>query len=178
MGRMAGREIDWAAKQVTGSIDQNMASRLLDNFKTNNIVQLVSRASGGELQIVMSPTGQLVVDGIKRQGPDTGNANWTVIQEGNNQIRLHNNNNYLAIVNGNTILTTMPPGTKHGVETLFQLSQSGTQFVSFASKKDTGHRIGILPAGQLKPALATGSGEHSHFGIRLIYSPYQPAGHK
>lgn len=34
-------------------------------------------------------------------------AVWTVINEGNNQVRLHNNFNYLGIVNGQTILIHM-----------------------------------------------------------------------
>lgn len=29
---------------------------------------------------------------------------WTVINEGHNQVRLHNHNNFLAIVNGQTIV--------------------------------------------------------------------------
>lgn len=31
-------------------------------------------------------------------------AVWTVINEGSNQVRLHNNFNYLAIVNGQTMV--------------------------------------------------------------------------
>lgn len=31
-------------------------------------------------------------------------AVWTVINEGHNQVRLHNHNNFLAIVNGQTIV--------------------------------------------------------------------------
>lgn len=31
-------------------------------------------------------------------------ALWTVINEGSNQVRLHNNFNYLAIVNGQTMV--------------------------------------------------------------------------
>ena len=31
-------------------------------------------------------------------------AMWTVINEGHNQVRLHNHNNFLAIVNGQTIV--------------------------------------------------------------------------
>lgn len=31
-------------------------------------------------------------------------AVWTVINEGHNQVRLHNHNNFLAILNGQTIV--------------------------------------------------------------------------
>jgi hypothetical protein len=34
-------------------------------------------------------------------------ALWTVINEGNNQVRLHNNNNYIAVVNGITQIVHM-----------------------------------------------------------------------
>jgi hypothetical protein len=42
---------------------------LQDNFKTGNVVQLVSQSSGHCLQIVMGPMGQLVVDGMGPEGP-------------------------------------------------------------------------------------------------------------
>ncbi|CAG2256014.1 unnamed protein product [Mytilus edulis] len=76
-------------------------------FQTNNVVQLVSRASGRSLQIVMSPTQQLVIDGCGAEGPQAFNTLWTVVNESNNQVRLHNNNNYIAIVNGLTQLVHM-----------------------------------------------------------------------
>ena len=34
-------------------------------------------------------------------------ASWTVVNEGNNQVRLHNNNNFLTIMNGNTMVISM-----------------------------------------------------------------------
>lgn len=34
-------------------------------------------------------------------------ATWTVVNEGNNQVRLHNNNNFLAVINGNTVVINM-----------------------------------------------------------------------
>ncbi|OWF35642.1 uncharacterized protein LOC110442690 [Mizuhopecten yessoensis] len=174
MGRMTEREINWVANKAVGHVDQNAISPVLDHFKTNNIVQLISRASGRTLQIVAAPTGHLVVDGAGLEGPNVPNAVWTVINEGKNQVRLHNNNNYLAIVNGNTVLVNMPPGAVHGVETLLQLSLAGRQFVTIMSKKVGGQYVGVIPSGQLKSALATGGGDHGQFGVRLIYSPYPP----
>ncbi|XP_033762545.1 uncharacterized protein LOC117344054 [Pecten maximus] len=178
VGRMTEREINYVADKAFGSIDQNATYPVLDHFQTNNVIQLVSRASGHTIQIVVSPTGQLVVDGAGQEGPNVPNAIWTVVNEGKNQVRLHNNNNYLAISNGNTCLVNMPPGSKHGVETLLQLSSFGNQFVSLMSKKVHGQYVGVLPSGQLKAALATGCGDHGQFGVRLIYSPYPPQAHK
>ena len=37
----------------------------------------------------------------------TVTATWTVVNEGSNQVRLHNNNNFLAIINGNTVVINM-----------------------------------------------------------------------
>ncbi|XP_069110550.1 uncharacterized protein [Argopecten irradians] len=174
MGRMADREINFVANKAVGHIDQNAASPILNYFTTNNTIQLVSKASGRTLQIVAAPTGHLVVDGAGIEGPQAHNAIWTVVNEGRNQVRLHNNYNYLAIINGNTVVVNMPPGTQHGVETLLQLSLTGQQFVTLGSKKTSGQHVGVLPTGQLKAALATGTGNHAQFGVRLISSPYPP----
>ena len=43
-------------------------------FTTNNVIQLVSRVSGRTVQIVQSPTGQLVVDGNGQEGPNCYNG--------------------------------------------------------------------------------------------------------
>ena len=45
-----------------------------DVFHTGNVIQLVSRVSNHALQIVMSPTKQLVVDGAGGQGPQFTNG--------------------------------------------------------------------------------------------------------
>lgn len=45
-------------------------------FQTKNVVQLVSRASGRSLQIVMSPTQQLVIDGSGLEGPQAYNSKY------------------------------------------------------------------------------------------------------
>ncbi|XP_060066925.1 uncharacterized protein LOC132547185 [Ylistrum balloti] len=177
MGRMTERELNWVANKAVGHIDQNSANPILGNFTTNNVIQLISRASGHSLQIVMAPTGELVVDGAGPEGPQVNNAVWTVVNEGKNQVRLHNNYNYLAIIRGNTMVMNMPPGSQHGVETLFQVSVAAKQFVTLMSVSTNGQYVGVLPSGQLKSALATGSGDHAQFGIRLLSSPYpQQAG--
>ena len=37
-------------------------------------------------------------------------VHWTVVNEGANQVRLHNNNNFLAIINGTTVIMHMVSG--------------------------------------------------------------------
>lgn len=169
-GRMIDREIGAVANTISSQ------AQVLNAFATNNVVQLISRSSGGTLQVVQSSSGHLVVDGC---GPDAQAFNnvWTVINEGNNMVRLHNNNNYLAIVNGTTTVVFMPPGSHHGIETKLRLSTVG-QFVLMESCKESGGYVGILNNGSLKSALATGRENHSHFGVRLVSSPYPQQGAK
>jgi len=137
-------------------------------------VQFISRKSGRTLQIVQAPTGQLVVDGMGPEGPTFYNAHWTVLNEGNNIVRLYNQSNYLAIVNGSTIIVPVANPAMAGVETKLRLGQTG-QFVTLESFKGSGHHIGILQDGSLKSALATGKEMDAHFGVRLIHSPYAMA---
>lgn len=167
-GRMIDREIGAVASTVTTQ------AQVLNNFATNNVVQLISRTSGRTLQVVQSATGHLVVDGCGADAQAFNNV-WTVINEGSNMVRLHNNNHYLAIVNGTTTVVFMQPGTPHGIETKLRLSAIGN-FVLIESCKETGRHVGILEKGNLKPALATGRETHSHFGVRLVSTPYPQTG--
>ncbi|KAL4229087.1 hypothetical protein ACF0H5_012126 [Mactra antiquata] len=168
IGKSVSREVDWTVDQINKGLANTATGNILSQFQSGNVIQLVSRCSGKSLQILQGPAS-LVVDGL---GQDHApNAAWTVVNEGNNQVRLHNNNNFLAIINGNTVLINMPPGVMHGVETKFRLTQRG-QFIFLESMKEPGKHIGILPSGQLKAALATGKEDHSMFGVRLLHSPY------
>ncbi|XP_064617815.1 uncharacterized protein LOC135481954 isoform X2 [Liolophura sinensis] len=175
----ADRTVNALTKEVDRAVGYHTDTTLLQLFQTQNVVQLVSRSNGQALQIVMSQSGQPVVDGLGAINPhghtiqdQPFNTLWTVINEGKNQVRLHNNNNYLAIVNGNTIVMNIAPGTPHGVESKFQLYQVANQFVTLESCKEYGRHVGILPNGTLKPALATGKDLHGQFGVRLVFSPY------
>ena len=55
---------------------------LQDNFKTGNVIQLVSQSSGHSLQVVVGPAGQLVVDGMGPEGPTVyhgeGQLQWNL----------------------------------------------------------------------------------------------------
>ncbi|XP_063439390.1 uncharacterized protein LOC134720805 isoform X2 [Mytilus trossulus] len=176
----AGREVEkglnWAGNQIDHTVKQCETGNILETFQTNNVVQLVSRASGHSLQIVeSSETKQPVLDGCGKEGPQASNALWTIVNEGKNQVRLHNNNNYIAIVNGITQLVNMPPGTMHGEETKIQLHQTD-QFVTMESCKTVAQYVGVLDDGQLKSALATHRNDtHAMFGVRLISTPYDGA---
>nr|XP_022324917.1 uncharacterized protein LOC111125426 [Crassostrea virginica] len=153
--------------------NQHNYGPVMENFVTGNQVQLVSKSSGRCLQIVQSQTGQLVVDGTGNFGPQFFNAVWTVINEGSNQVRLHNNFNYLAIVNGQTMVIHVPQGAHFGIETKLQLILKGQNFVCLESVKERGKCVGVLPDGSLKPALAcSASDDHAKFGVHLTSTPY------
>ncbi|KAL3887295.1 hypothetical protein ACJMK2_027237 [Sinanodonta woodiana] len=171
LGNTVGREVDYCVTTINKSLSTCATGNVMNLFQTGNVVQLVSRASGHTLQIVMAPAGHLMVDGMGPEGIQAQNASWTIINEGMNQVRLHNNNNYLTIINGNTYVVNMPPGVMHGIETKFQMHQIG-QFILFESLKERNRYVGVLPNGQLKSALACGREDHSHFGVRLLFSPY------
>lgn len=164
------REVNLVGRDINRSIDSTWKCPTLDLFRTGNIVQLVSHTSGRSLQIVTSPQGYLVVDGMGLEGASFYHAHWTVVNEGNNVVRLHNNNNYLAIVNGATVIGSFPPPAKPGPESRFQVSIKGN-FVTLESMTERGRHIGIMASGELKSALATGKEQDGQFAVRLIHSP-------
>ncbi|ESO99924.1 hypothetical protein LOTGIDRAFT_230861 [Lottia gigantea] len=171
VGKQLGKEIDYCSNKLNTALDTNASGTMLDMFKNGNVVQLVSRASGRCLQIVSLPDNSLIVDGHGPSDPKAFFTHWTVVNEGQNQVRLHNNNNYLCIANGHTCLAHVGPGVTQGLETKFQLTQTN-QFVIFESLKERHRHIGILSDGQLKPAVATGREDHAQFGVNVIYTPY------
>lgn len=65
------------------------------------------------------------------------------------------------------LFVVQPPGVMHGVETKWQLSMM-QNFVLLESMKERGRHIGVLPNGQLKPALACGRENHAQFGVQLL----------
>ncbi|RUS78853.1 hypothetical protein EGW08_013395 [Elysia chlorotica] len=97
-------------------------------------------------------------------------AIWIVTNEGNNQVRLHNCNNYLAIENGHTIVKPFPAGSVLGPETRFQLSQMQFQFVTLESLQHRGEYVGFLPSGESKPSKGTLKDNSTQFGVKLLVS--------
>ncbi|KAK2191613.1 hypothetical protein NP493_50g04065 [Ridgeia piscesae] len=158
VGRNISKEADRASQSFQHAVDANRSSPILDLFRSGNVIQLISRSSGKCLEIVQAPDGKLIVD-----------AHWTVLNEGNNIIRLYSGNNYLAIANGTTQIISVSSPALAGVETTFRLSQTD-QFILLEARRENGLHVGILPTGELKSALATGRETHAHFGVRLIVS--------
>ncbi|CAH1797440.1 unnamed protein product, partial [Owenia fusiformis] len=137
------KEADNLSKTVSKSIDANWSSKETNMFKEGNVVQLISKASGKSLQIVQSPNGQFMVDGCGMEGPSAANAVWTVEVVGSNIVKLQNNYNYLAVINGCTTLIYFPPqsGYALGTETHFRLQQI-SNFILLDSFKESGHHVG------------------------------------
>lgn len=120
-------------------------------------------------------------------------AHWTVVNEGNRFIRLHNKNNYLAVVNGSTLIVTpvssivsslqsvcewLTPERLHachfqespslaGAETKLKLVVRDN-YVLFESSVTSNQHIGILPSGHLKSAAVSGRDMDSQFGTVLV----------
>jgi len=155
-----------AAKEKTlNTMDKHRLQ--LDNFKTGNIVVLISRTSASALQ--------KVGDTVNGKGkPDSDNAKWTIVDMGNHTCRLHNGHDFLAIVDGTTKLIHFDDSVTASDETHFKL-QNHEQFVSFESNKTDGHHVGILSDGELKPALATGKENDSHFAVKMIHDAHPEA---
>ncbi|XP_059141671.1 uncharacterized protein LOC131929394 isoform X2 [Physella acuta] len=172
VGKQLGHELDKAGKTINDAVDRNYQSALLDLFKNGNVVQLVSRVTGRTLQIVISSTGQMVLDANGPLDPNAFNTLWTVTNEGSNQVRLHNYQNYITVIDGETVIRTYPPGTATGPETKFQLSQIHQQFVMLESLKEKNRHVGFMPSGELKPALATIKEPSSQLGVKLVSTPY------
>jgi hypothetical protein len=172
VGKQITVQLDKAGGKINEAVDKNYTSALLDLFGTGNTVQLVSRVTGRTVQIVVSPTGQMVLDANGPLDPNAFNTLWTVTNEGNNQIRLHNYNNYITLVDGQTAINPLHPGTTAGLESKFQLSQIQQQFITLESLKEKARHVGFLATGELKPALATGKEPSSQFGVKLVSTAY------
>lgn len=180
VGKQVGKELDYAGKKINETVDKNYSSALLSLIKTGNVIQLISRSSGRTVQIVMGPTGLMMVDALGPLDPGAYNTLWTVVNEGNNQVRLHNYNNYLAVMNGVTCIIPVPPGTLPGQETKFQLSQIITQeFISLESLQFKSQHVGFNKLGQIKAANMTIKDVDGQYGVKLVSTAYpvvQPVG--
>ncbi|GFR59880.1 hypothetical protein ElyMa_001805800 [Elysia marginata] len=172
VGKQISKEIDYASAKVNETVDQHYSSALLDMFKNGNSVQLISRLTGRCVQIVIDAHGLMVLDANGVCDPNAFNSVWIVTNEGNNQVRLHNSNNYLAIENGHVIVKPFASGSVLGPETKFQLSQTQFQFVTLESLNARGEHVGFLPTGQVKPAKGTIKDNGSMFGVKLVASSY------
>ncbi|XP_067942465.1 uncharacterized protein [Watersipora subatra] len=156
--------------QVGQYIDGQATGGLLSFFATGNVVCLVARFTGKALQIVASKDGRLVVDALGVEGPQAFNTHWTVVNEGNNVIRLHNNNNYLCINNAQILVIPQVTGVPVGAETKLRVSHPNYNFVTLESVKEPGNFITMNQLGQPLPGAMDPMSRH--FVPRLLHSPY------
>jgi hypothetical protein len=185
----AAESVSKEAGKLTTAAEKKWAefntSPLLESFRTGNVIQLVSRSTGKTLEVVKDNQGQHVLDGLGPDGSATdyvfstaanavlpdcpfGHANWVCINEGSHVVHLHNNNNFIAIKDGKTILVHCEPASV-GPETRLKVKDLDKTFVSLMSANEHGQHVGVLPTGEMKPAIATGSENDGQFGVRIIY---------
>lgn len=94
------------------------------------------------------------------------------MNDGNNQVQLYNNNNFLAIVNGEPVVIQVGNGAQIGAETKFQLVLNGDYLVALQSTVGPDRCIGINEDGSLKTAqICASSSVNSLFGVLLIKNP-------
>ncbi|KAF6023291.1 hypothetical protein EB796_018401 [Bugula neritina] len=156
--------------QIGQYVDAHASGGLLSFFATGNVVCLVAKWTGKALQIVQSSQGYLVPDGLGIEGPQAFNTHWIVINEGNNIVRLHNNNNYLCINAAQIMVIPSPSGVPSGSETKLRVSQIGNAHVTLESVKEPGNFVAISQTGA--PAPGTGDSVAKQFTPRLLHSPY------
>ncbi|XP_065932146.1 uncharacterized protein [Magallana gigas] len=170
IGHAVEEVLDAAGNAITSETKKKKIGPLLSNFETGNQIQLVSKTSGRSLRIAEARSGKLVADGRGDIGEQAWNAVWTVINEGHNQVRLHNHNNFLAIVNGQTIVIHVPQGSEHDkLETLLLLVLDPENFVALESVREPEKCVGIEENGSLKSAEnCYSSDDHAMFGVHLI----------
>ncbi|GIY72622.1 uncharacterized protein CDAR_215631 [Caerostris darwini] len=147
----------------------------LENIKSGNVVQFISRITGQSLQILQSPDGRLVLDSRGGDGHQFHNAHFTVVQDRDGYIMLHNNFNYLAIKDGIAQLYSAGPTGLPTPECRFKIREvlMHNQFITIENVSERGRYIAILPNGQMKSSIATsGAEQDTHFAVRLIFTPH------
>lgn len=171
-GDVVQSKLEAAGHYLESEWNKHNFGPVLNNFVTGYRIQLVSRASHHTLQIVEGPSGQLTLDGKGEIGAHAWNAIWTVVNDGNNQVQLYNNNNFLAIVNGEPVVIQVGNGAQIGAETKFQLVLNGDYLVALQSTVGPERCIGINEDGSLKTAqICASSSVNSLFGVLLIKNP-------
>ncbi|XP_076310999.1 uncharacterized protein LOC143225445 isoform X2 [Tachypleus tridentatus] len=178
VGSVVGSLVSTGAKTLNRYIDHP----LLKLLQAGNVVQLVSRVTGRSLQILQAQDGRLVLDGLGGEGHQFFNTHFTVMREEDCIVQLHNNFNYLAIINGTLQLHSAGPGNVGTGYCRFQAREVpfDKNFIVLESAIEKGRFMAVCPNGVIKSALATSSSDRdTHFGVRLIFSPHgMPAGTK
>lgn len=171
VGKTISKGFNSASKKANKKVDQIWSSSTLDMFNHGNTVQLISRSSERTLQIVTGPAGTLMLDAMGSLDHNAFNTLWMVVNEGNNQVRLHNYNNFIGVINGQAVIVPVPVGSPPGPETRFQLSQV-QNFVILESLTEQNCHLGFLNTGELKNAAVTPKEINSQFGVKLVSSAH------
>ncbi|XP_055331301.1 uncharacterized protein LOC129583515 [Paramacrobiotus metropolitanus] len=168
------KAVDFVAGKLDETIQKHYGgSAVMNLFQTGNVVQLISKTTGRTLEILQAPNGQLVLDSNGPDDPQAFHTHFIVNREADNIVTLHNNYNYIAIVNG---YTTIHRAAEQGHVTLhcrLRLHEPSDKYVSLESVQEKNNTVGVTVNGALKSALATRPGDKdAYFAIRLIYSPH------
>ncbi|XP_055940064.1 uncharacterized protein LOC129969491 isoform X1 [Argiope bruennichi] len=162
-------------KVGTKALNKVLDHPTLENIKSGNVVQFISRITGQSLQILQTPEGRLVLDSRGGDGHQFHNAHFTVVQDRDGYIMLHNNFNYLAIKDGVPQLYSAGPAGLPTPECRFKIREvlMHNQFITIESVSERGRYLAIMPNGQMKSAIATsGADQDTHFAVRLIFTPH------
>nr|XP_022320312.1 uncharacterized protein LOC111122722 [Crassostrea virginica] len=172
IGNTIQKELDVAGHKISSEIHQHAHATVFNNFVTGNKIQLVSKINGRALQVTRPATGGPIVYGNGDLGPDAKNAIWTVINEGNNRVHLHNNFDYLVILAGVTGVMHFDEGAQVAEETRFQLIAKGEKCVVLESVKEYEKCVGVREDGTLMPAShCSAADEHAKFYVYLVEAP-------
>ncbi|XP_052673970.1 uncharacterized protein LOC128156046 [Crassostrea angulata] len=172
IGNTIQKEFDVVGHKLTSEIHQHTHAPVLHNFVTGNKIQLVSKINGRALQVAKTDDGGFIVNGAGDLGPTAQNAIWTVINEGNNRVHIHNDFNYLAIISGQTQVMFFGAGAQVADETKFQLIAKGDNCVVLESANEYDRCVGVREDGTIKPALhCLPADEHAQFCVYVLEAP-------
>ncbi|OQV21241.1 hypothetical protein BV898_04728 [Hypsibius exemplaris] len=168
------KAVDFVATKLDETLQKHYGgSATMNIFQTGNVIQLISKTTGRTLQLLQAPNGQLVLDANGPDDPQAFHTHFIVTREPDNVITLHNNYNYLAIVNG---FATIHRAAEQGHVTLhcrLRLHEPSDKYISLESVQEKNNALGVTPNGAMKSALATRyTDKDAFFAVRLIYSPH------
>ncbi|KAG1656268.1 hypothetical protein GQR58_024050 [Nymphon striatum] len=179
VAKAAGSAATSASRKVKNMID---AQSLKGMLKDGNIVQLVSLSSGKTIQILQTEDGQLILDGqgrslkclyshFKNVFPNTiFITHFNVCKDPvDHGLRLHNQFNYLAIVNGTVALIHQDGRQKAHPATRFKVKAENGNSIQFESVQERRSFIEVTPNGKVRSS-AHGSMDSAdaQFSINII----------
>jgi len=173
LGKQLDQGLNKGIHSAENVYNENRTSPTLDCFRSGAVVQLVSNASRGALQIVQAPQGGLIMDGLGPESPQATHAHWFVTNHGKNIVSLQNQNNFITVINGVTHLSQHASLQTVTANSKFRLVEVAGN-MQFESVPETKCYLAILPNGQLKPANLAVKGPETQFGVRIVISAPPP----